>query len=109
MVLPEIDSFVFKFKNLLHLEKDATLTLKSEAGKASVTLSVELGHVLSDSLLRNPRNSPARQRRRKRRAAARDSEKESNKQEVEKTDDTLEKDPLTEKHQLLQILIKKGF
>lgn len=96
MVLPEIDSFVFKFKNLLHLEKDATLTLKSEAGKASVTLSVELGHVLSDSLLRNPRNGPARQRRRERRAAARDAEKESSKQEVVKKVDTVEKDTLTE-------------
>ena len=41
-------------------------------------------------------NSPARQRRREREAAARDSEKEPSKQEVEKTDDTLEKDPLTE-------------
>ena len=96
MVLPEIDSFVFKFKNLLHLEKDATLTLKSEAGKASVTLSVELVHVLSDSLLRNPRNGPARQRRGERRAAARVAEKESSKQEVVKKVDTVEKDTLTE-------------
>ena len=57
---------------------------------------MKLGHVLSDSLLRNPRNSPARQRRRERRAAARDAEKESSKQEVVKKVDTVEKDTLTE-------------
>ena len=50
MALLEIDSFVLKFKNLLHLEKDASLTKKSEAGRAVVTLSVELGHVLSAPL-----------------------------------------------------------
>ena len=36
-----------KFKNLLFAEKDATLTLKSEAGRAYITLSLDLGHVLS--------------------------------------------------------------
>ena len=40
MALLEIDSFVLKFKNLLHLEKDARLTLKSEAGRAVVTTFV---------------------------------------------------------------------
>ena len=58
--------------------------MKSEAGRASVTVSGELGHVLSDSLLRKPRNGASSQRRQERRAAARGSEKESNKQEVEK-------------------------
>ena len=43
----ELDSFYSKFKNLLCAEKNATLTLKSEAGKAFVTLSLDLGHVLS--------------------------------------------------------------
>ena len=61
------------FKNLLFAEKDATLTLKSEAGRAFITLSLDLGHVLSgeDHLPpRGYRNGPARQRRREKRAAA---------------------------------------
>ena len=71
----ELDSFYLKFKNLLCSEKDATLTFKSEAGRAFVTLSVDLGHVhsgqghLSPS---GPRNGPSRQRRREKRAAARE-------------------------------------
>ena len=76
MALSEIDSFLFKFKNLLYLEKDATMTLKSEAGKVTVCLSVELGHALS-SPRRTPRNGPSRQRRMERRAAARVSAKET--------------------------------
>ena len=47
MALSEIVSFVLKFKNLLHLERDETLSLKCVAGRAVVTLSVELGHVHS--------------------------------------------------------------
>ena len=83
MVMSEIDSFVLKFKNLLHSEKDATLTIKSEAGRAVLQLSVELGHVLSNPLHhhRHPKNSPSRQRRRERRAAARNSEEETSKVE----------------------------
>ena len=81
MVLWELDSFFGKFKNLLCAEKNATLTLKSEAGKAYVTLSLDLGHVHSDHgqpQPRGPRNGPARQRRREKRAAARaDAEKAS--------------------------------
>ena len=74
MVQWELDSFYFKFKNLLLAEKDATLTFKSEAGRASVTLSLDLGHVLSGQDQLPPsghRNGPARQRRREKRAAAR--------------------------------------
>ena len=74
MVQQELDSFYFKFKNLLLAEKDATLTFKSEAGRASVTLALDLGHVLSglDQLPQGGhRNGPARQRRREKRAAAR--------------------------------------
>ena len=66
---------------MLHSEKDATLTLKSEAGRAVVTLCVELGHVHSapeqGHLGPGPRNGQARQRRRVRRAAARQSVKEA--------------------------------
>ena len=46
MTVSEIDTFYFKFKNLLLAEKNATLTLRSEDGRAQVTLSVDLGHLL---------------------------------------------------------------
>ena len=63
MAQQELDSFFVKFKCLLQLEKDATLTLKSEAGRAFFTLSLDLGHVLSEQDLPprgGPRNGPAR-------------------------------------------------
>ena len=41
----ELDSFYVKFKTLLHAGKDATLFLKSNVGKAIVTLSVDLGQI----------------------------------------------------------------
>jgi hypothetical protein len=106
MALSEIDSFVFKFKNLLHLEKDASLTMKSEAGRAVVTLSVELGHVLSAPLhfKRKPRNSPSKQRRREKRAAARQSEKDTGNEASEK----MQNEPLTENVKLPTLLSKQA-
>ena len=79
MVRVELDSFYVKFKHLLHAEKDATLTLKSEAGRAFVTLSLDLGHVHSGQgeVPREPRNGPSRQRRREKREAARAAEKKA--------------------------------
>ena len=76
MVQSELDSFYVKFKHLLHAEKDATLTIKSEAGRAVITLSVDLGHVLHEPghHLHRPRNGPSRQRRREKRAAAREQQ-----------------------------------
>ena len=74
MTLSEIDSFYFKFKNLLVAEKDATLTLKSESGRTQVTLSVDLDHLLSPEqhgVHHHARNGLSRQRRRERRAEAR--------------------------------------
>ena len=69
----ELDSSYFKFKNLLQSEKDAVLSLKSESGRCHVTLSVDLGHVLSQPghQPHHHRNGPARKRRRERRAEAR--------------------------------------
>ena len=69
----ELDSFYFKFKNLLQSEKDAVLSLKSESGRCHVTLSVDLGHVLSQPghQPHHPGNGTARKRRRERRAEAR--------------------------------------
>ena len=71
----EIYSFILKFKNLLLSGRNATLVIKSDAGKAVVNLNVELGDVSPPPSLhqhlRGPRNGPARQQRRLRRAAAR--------------------------------------
>ena len=71
-MLSEIDSFFFKFKHLLIAEKDATLILKSEAGRAQVTLSVDLGHVHSrpGHPHHHASNGTSRSRRQERRAAA---------------------------------------
>ena len=88
MIPWELDSFYLKFKNLLFAEKDATLTLKSEAGRAFITLSLDLGHVLSgeDHLpLRGHRNGPARQRRREKRAEKHAAENAESK-DVESTE-----------------------
>ena len=71
----EIDSFILKFKSLLQAGRNASLTVKAEAGKASVSLHVNLGDVLPPEFLQQhrhgSRNGPARQRRRERRATAR--------------------------------------
>ena len=73
MAMSEIDSFIFKFKNLLITGKSATLTIKAEAGKATVNLAAEVD-VPPFGFARQPaRNGPARQRRRERRAADRES------------------------------------
>ena len=45
MAMSELDSFIVKFKHLLFSGSNASLTLKSKAGKAEVTLSTELGDV----------------------------------------------------------------
>ena len=73
MALSELDSFLFKFKHLLHAEKNATLTFNAEAGRAQVTLCVDLGHVLSGPgpHLHHAGNGTSRSRRRERRAEAR--------------------------------------
>ena len=65
MTVCELDSFYFKFKNLLLAEKNASLTLKSEAGRAEVTLSVDLGHLLLEAgpqKAQSGRHGPARKR-----------------------------------------------
>ena len=106
MALSEIDSFVFKFKNLLHCEQNATLSIKSEAGKVNIVLSAELDHNVSAPIPHfrhfKTRNGPSRERRRARRAAARNSEKESGKEASE--------DKNTEKDEDIAVTInKEGF
>ena len=69
----EIDSFVFKFRHLCRSGRNATLTLRSSAGKASIDLHVDLGdqqHIPVQQR-QHSRDGPARQRRRLKRAAAR--------------------------------------
>ena len=70
MAAHELDSFYFKFKNHLLSEKDATLTVKSEAGRIYVSVSVDLGHVLSEQgpprRHNHRRNGPSQQRLRER-------------------------------------------
>ena len=50
----ELDSFNVKFKTLLHAGKDATLSMKSKAGKAFVTLSLDLKLVSLPDLIYTP-------------------------------------------------------
>ena len=78
----QLDSFYFKFKNLLFAEKDATLTVKSDAGRLHVSLNVDLGHVHSEPSFPHRdchhrcRNGPSQQRRRQRCAEERAKGKE---------------------------------
>ena len=73
MVKMEIGSFIFRCKSLLLSGRNATLLIKSDAGKAEVNLTVELPDVSLPEHLqhrRGPRNGPSRERRKLRRAAA---------------------------------------
>ena len=120
MAVSELDTFYFKFKNLILAEKNATLTLKSEAGRAQVTLSVDLGHLLPEANPHQPhrgRNSPARQRRRERRAAARHDAKEAAKS-AEQADEEIATFEITEEviedenpfsYDITQSLLHPGF
>ena len=75
----EIDSFIFKFRNLVHSGRNANLTLESKAGKVSVKLDVDLGclpvppqyHRQPPPQFHRTRNGASYQRRRQNRADAR--------------------------------------
>ena len=69
MFVTEIDSFIWKFRQLLHSGKNACLEIKSEGGKARVNLTAEVEISLKSQ--HQSRNGPARQRRRDRRAVER--------------------------------------
>ena len=71
MAMPEIDSFIWKFKKLLHSGMNAKLEIKSEAGKAVVTLTAEVDVHPQHRV--QSRNGPSRQRRREKRAAEREA------------------------------------
>ena len=80
MAMTEIDSFIFKFKHLWKSGRSASLSIRSDAGKAQVTLHVDLddAQLLPVQHPVRSRNGPARQRRRTRRAAEREASKASN-------------------------------
>jgi hypothetical protein len=75
----EIDSFIFKFRNLTHSGRDANLTFVSKAGKVSVKLDVDLGsfpvppryHHQPSPQIPRTRNGASYQRRLLKRAEAR--------------------------------------
>ena len=86
MAKSEIDSFFFKYKNLLIAGKSANLTLRAEAGKATITLAVEvedLEHVHPNN---RARDGLSRQRRREKRAKARHEESEIAGHEIDLTE-----------------------
>ena len=72
MIHSEIESFISKFKTIANAGINASLMIKTEAGKATVTLTAEVD-VAPTFASPVPRGGPARQRRRLRRAAARAS------------------------------------
>ena len=87
MAMPEIDSFIGKFKNLLHLGINAHLEIKSEAGKAIVKLTAEV-HVCPKHPAQS-RHGPSRQRRCEKHAAEREAAAEAA-QENSVVEETLE-------------------
>ena len=99
--MSELDSFVVKFKNLWSSGRNASLLIKSVAGKAEVKLELELGDApavlpsMHELQQRRSRYGPARQRRKLRRAAEREAIKSSavmvNTSEVEVADENLKR------------------
>ena len=74
--LYELNKFIFKFRNLWHAGKDARFCLETKAGKATVSLHLDLGDPppTPGQPYGRPyhrRNSLSQQRRLERRAAAR--------------------------------------
>jgi hypothetical protein len=71
MALSKMDSFFFKFKNLLSSGKSAKLTLCADAGKATINLAVEVEVSQNGKQNNLTRIRPSRQRCRERRTKAR--------------------------------------
>ena len=69
--MSDIDSFIWKFRTLIHSGKNAQLDVKYEAGKATIKLTAEVEILPSDPPHRYRHGGPAQQRRPERRAAAR--------------------------------------
>ena len=86
----EIDSFFIKFKTLTLAGTNASLTIKAEAGKATVTLSAEVDVTSFQPSFHHVRGGLARQRRHERRDAARGSVEEAVTKETEIGEDPID-------------------
>ena len=95
MIHSEIESFISKFKTIANAGINASLMIKTEAGKATVTLTAEVDVAQSFSSLL-PRGGPARQRRRLRRAAARASAEVADAESVARESPAVEKETASE-------------
>ena len=74
VAMSEIDSFIWKFKQLVYSGKNTHLDIKSEAGKVIVHLTAEEDvHADQQQQCNQPRNGPARQQHREKQASARDT------------------------------------
>ena len=85
MAADELNSFMFKFKNLWRNGQEATLNVRSKAGNAWVELSVGLGHPLDlppPPLYNNYHQGNSRDRRRNRRKAEKINQKLKETEEV---------------------------
>ena len=113
MISSELDSFIFKFKQLWHSGIDAHLDIETHAGQAWVGLRCRLGQppgpIHQPHFPSTPRmnSSPSRQRRRARRAAARkdaeiatiEKEKEAEEATVGNVPETLNVENVEVEHQ----------
>ena len=85
MAAEELNSFVYKFKNLWRNGQEATLNVRSKAGNAWVELSVGLGHPVDlppPPLHKDIHHGNSRDRRRNRRAAEKLNEELKETEEV---------------------------
>ena len=69
--MSDIDSFIWKFRTLIHSGKNAQLDVKYEAGKATIKLTAEVDIPPSNPHQQYRHCGPAQQHQRERRAAAR--------------------------------------
>ena len=90
MVSSELDSFIFKFKQLWHSGKDAHIDIETHAGQAWVGLGARLGHAPGplhhqphSTPLPRKNDSPSRQRRRAALVAAKKEAEEAPKEYVD--------------------------
>ena len=93
----EIESFFIKFKTLALAGTNASLTIKTEAGKATVTLSAEVAVTSFQPSSHHVRGGPARQRRRDRGAAARASVEEAGTKEKEVGEELIDENKLMQR------------
>ena len=99
MAAEELNSFVYKFKNLWRNGQEATLNVRSKAGNAWVELSVGLGHPVDlppPPLHKDIHHGNSRDRRRNRRAAEKLNEELKETEEVSRNKTEFEKEHAAE-------------